>query len=468
MDTKLLLEIIENLYDGVLLTDKKGKILIYNPAMEELEERKSDQMIGKYIWDAYEYSDPDKSEHMQVFNTGIPIINKYKAHAFNNGKPIYKSYSTLPVYKDGEIIGVYSISKNESKLQSLLSETIELKRQFNQGLETDSNLYTNGTRFHFSDIIGSSEIMKQLIKEAEAISWLDNSILLVGDTGTGKEVFAQSIHNFGKRASKPFIGINCSAIPENLLESILFGSVRGAFTGAIDSKGLFEEAGEGTIFLDELNSMPINMQTKLLRVLQERSVRRVGGKENYPLKCRIISAMNQDPYKLIQEGNLRQDLFYRIAGFNLYIPPLKEREMDILQLSEYYMSKLNRKMNKNLLEISDNLKEIMFNYNWPGNIRELGHFIENIMVRTEESETYLKEENIPLYIKELLSDDIKHDNEEVVLNYDLQEKLDNLERNSIITTLNKNMWNVSKSAKQLGVTRQSLIYRMKKLEINRL
>jgi arginine utilization regulatory protein len=132
------------------------------------------------------------------------------------------------------------------------------------------------------------------------------------------------------------------------------------------------------------------------------------------------------------------------------------------------MSKLNRKMNKNLLEISDNLKEIMFNYNWPGNIRELEHFIENIMVRTEESETYLKEENIPLYIKELLSDDIKHDNEEVVLNYDLQEKLDNLERNSIITTLNKNMWNVSKSAKQLGVTRQSLIYRMKKLEINRL
>ena len=468
MDTKLLLEIIENLYDGVLLTDKDGKILIYNPAMEELEERKSDQMIGKYIWDAYEYSDPDKSEHMQVFNTGIPIINKYKAHAFNNGKPIYKSYSTLPVYKDGEIIGVYSISKNESKLQSLLSETIELKRQFNQALETDPNLHTNGTRFHFSDIIGSSEIMKQLIKEAEAISWLDNSILLVGDTGTGKEVFAQSIHNFGKRASKPFIGINCSAIPENLLESILFGSVRGAFTGALDSKGLFEEAGEGTIFLDELNSMPINMQTKLLRVLQERSVRRVGGKENYPLKCRIISAMNEDPYKLIQEGKLRQDLFYRIAGFNLYIPPLKERGMDILELAEYYMSKLNRKMNKNLLEISDNLKEIMFHYNWPGNIRELEHFIENIMVRTEESETYLSEENIPLYIKDLLlSDHITKDDKEVVLNYNLQEKLDNLERDSIIITLDKNMWNVSKTAKQLGVTRQSLIYRMKKLEINR-
>lgn len=467
MDIELVLEIIENLYDGVLLTDKEGKILIYNPAMEELEERNAMDMIGKYIWDAYEYSDKDKSEHMEVFDTGIPIINKYKAHAFNNGKPIYKSYSTLPIFKDGEIIGVYSISKNESKLQSLLSETIELKRQFNKGGDKENQLYSNGTRFQFSNIIGSSEIMKSLIKEAEAISWLDNSILLVGDTGTGKEVFAQSIHNFGKRASKPFIGINCSAIPENLLESILFGSVKGAFTGALDSKGLFEEADEGTIFLDELNSMPINMQTKLLRILQEKSVRRVGGRESYPLKCRIISAMNEDPYKLIEEGRLRQDLFYRIAGFNLYIPPLKEREGDLLELAEYYISKFNLSMNKNVKEITVQLKDIMETYNWPGNIRELEHFIENIMVRTHNDERYLKEDNIPKYIMDLVIENNKDINIEIEINNNLQEKLDKLERKSILTTLDKNMWNVSKSAKDLGVTRQSLIYRMKKLEIVR-
>ena len=240
----ILEEIIVNLYDGVLLSDKEGKVVIYNHAMEELEERDSQEMLGEFIWDAYGYSDKLKSEHMQVFESGNPVINKYKAHAYNNGKPIYKSYSTFPIKKDGDIIGVYSISKNETKLQSLLTETIDLKRQFKEKSLDDNNVHLNGTRFIFSNIIGSSKAITNLIKEAQAISWLDNSILLVGDTGTGKEVFAQSIHNFGKRKSEPFIGINCSAIPENLLESILFGSVKGAYTGALDSSGLFEEAGE--------------------------------------------------------------------------------------------------------------------------------------------------------------------------------------------------------------------------------
>ena len=461
----ILEKIIDDLYDGVLLSDKEGKVVIYNHAMEELEKRQAKDMIGKYIWDAYGYSDINKSEHMQVFSSGIPIINRYKAHAFNNDKPIYKSYSTLPIKKDGDTIGVYSISKNETKLQSLLSEIIELKRQFNDKTTDDNKTNTNGTRFVFSDIIGSSECMKKIIKEAEAISWLDNSILLVGDTGTGKEVFAQSIHNFGKRKLEPFIGINCSAIPENLLESILFGAVKGSYTGAVDSSGLFEEAGEGTLFLDELNSMPINMQTKLLRVLQEKSVRRVGGKENYPIKCRVISAMNEDPYILIEEGKLRQDLFYRIAGYNLYIPRLKERGNDLLELAEHYISKYNLVMNKNVIRITDQLIEMMENYDWPGNIRELEHFIENIMVRTNDDDKYLRINNIPAYILDIMqvnnSDSLNNTNET------LQEKLDVMERKFILKTLDNNMWNVTKSAEDLGVTRQSLIYRMRKFGIER-
>ena len=460
-------QIIDNLYDGVLLSDKEGRVVIYNPAMEELEERQSKDMIGKYIWDAYGYSDKDKSEHMQVFSSGVPIINKYKAHAYNNGNPIYKSYSTLPIKNNGDIIGVYSISKNESKLQSLLSEIVELKRKFNEKATADNKINLNGTRFNFSDIIGSSEGLNKLIKEAQTISWLDNSILLVGDTGTGKEVLAQSIHNFSKRKSNPFIGINCSAIPENLLETILFGSVKGAYTGSLDSSGLFEEAGDGTLFLDELNSMPINMQTKLLRVLQEKSVRRVGGKENHPLKCRVISAMNEDPYALIGEGKLRQDLFYRIAGYNLYIPPLKERENDLFELADYYISKCNRTMNKQVIEITESLRKMMYNYNWPGNIRELEHFIENIMVRTSENDRYLRESNIPNYILDVMQVDNRELNIDTSIHNTLQEKLDMVERKFIIRALDSNMWNVSKSADELGLTRQSLIYRMRKLEIER-
>lgn len=460
-------QIIDNLYDGVLLSDKQGKVIIYNQAMEELEKRDSKEMLGRYIWDAYGYSDKSKSEHMQVFNTGVPIIDKYKAHAINNGNPVYKSYSTVPIKKNGDIIGVYSISKNETKLQSLLSEIIELKRQFNDKEDNETKNYPNGTRFTFSDIIGSSDSIKKLIKESEAISWLDNSILLVGDTGTGKEVFAQSIHNFGKYKAKPFIGINCSAIPENLLESILFGTVKGAYTGAVDSSGLFEEVGKGTLFLDELNSMPLNMQTKLLRVLQERSVRRVGGKDNYPIDCRVISAMNEDPYELIEEGKLRQDLFYRIAGYNLYIPPLKERGKDLFELAEYYISENNLIMNKNVISITEQLRKMMENYNWPGNIRELEHFIENIMVRTSDDDRFLRASNIPSYILDIMLANDQDYNTGIVNNQTLQEKLDIMEKKFIVKTLDNNLWNVSKSAKELGITRQSLIYRMRKLKVER-
>ena len=463
----ILEEIIERLYDGVLVSDKDGRVVIYNPAMEELEEMESKDMIGEYIWDAYGYGDKNKSEHMGVQSSRIPIINRYKAHAYNNGKPIYKSYSTYPIEKDGEIIGVYSISKNETKLQSLLSEIVDLKRQFGSKIKDDSDIKFNGTRFTFSDIIGSSTRIKKLIHEAQSISWLNNNILIVGETGTGKEVFAQSIHNYGKRNREPFIGINCSAIPENLLESILFGTVKGAFTGAIDSSGLFEEAGEGTLFLDELNSMPINMQTKLLRVLQEKCVRRVGGKEMYPIRCRVISAMNEDPYLLIEEGKLRQDLYYRIAGYNLVIPPLRERDNDIFDLSKFYISRNNLNMNKNVSKMKEDLKDFMKEYSWPGNIRELEHFIENIMVRTEVGDTYLRRENIPGYLLEVMNSNFKENKLENKSVYSLEEKINEFEKSLILNSLDNNNWNVTRTAKELNVTRQSLIYRMKKLDLNR-
>ncbi len=455
-------KVIENLNDGILLTDKQGKVVIYNHAMEELEKKNSKDMIGKYIWDAYEYHDFNASEHMQVFYSGVPILNKYKAHAYNKGEPVYKSYSTFPIEQDEDIIGVYSISKNETKLQSLLAEIIELKRQFKGSSKDKKTL--NGTRFYFSDIIGSSEIMKKLIKESQTISWLDNNVLIVGDTGTGKEVFAQSIHNYGKRKPKPFIGINCSAIPENLLESILFGTVKGAYTGAVDSTGLFEEAKDGTLFLDELNSMPVSMQTKLLRVLQEKSVRRVGGKNVYPIQCRVISAMNEDPLILIEKGKLRKDLFYRIAGYTLYIPPLKDRGHDIFELADYFISKNNLTMNKNITEITDELKEMMKRYTWPGNIRELEHFVENIMVKTNDDDHYLRVSNIPNYILDAMQTSNQYNNDFIFCKT-LQEKLNDMEKKLILQALDANKWNVTKSAKSLGITRQSLIYRMRKFNI---
>lgn len=458
--------IIESIYDGIIVSDHDGRIVLYNKAQENLEGLSSEFVVGKHLWEAYEYNpefNPEMAEHRKVFKNKQPIIEKYRAHVFKNGVPKYLSYSTYPIIKDGEAIAVYSISKNETSLQALLSETIELKRKLFSSIEVKEKTYkNNGTTYTFEDIIGDSEVTKNVIREAQTMGLLNNSVLIVGETGTGKEVFAQSIHNFGKNKEEPFVAINCAAIPENLLESILFGTVKGAYTGAITQSGLFEEARKGTLFLDELNSMPISMQSKLLRVLQEKVVRRVGSSSITPIQCRVISAINEDPIKLIEEGRLRQDLFYRIAGLCLYIPSLRERKEDIISIGEFFIRKYNKLLNKNVETFSIELRKVMFSYKWPGNIRELEHFIENAMVRVKDGEKELITNHIPVYIKNVVINELYNNEKNSLPDY-----LRDVERKMILEGLSKNNWNFTQTAKELGIIRQSLEYRLKKLHIKR-
>ncbi|QZY54756.1 sigma-54 interaction domain-containing protein [Crassaminicella profunda] len=458
-------KIIDSINDGIIMSDAEGRIILYNDAQEKLEELSAKNIVGKYLWEAYNYKAIEMSEHQKVYKTGVSIVNKYKAHAYKDGVPKYVSYSTYPIKKDGETIAVYSISKNETMLKSLLSQTIELKRRLRSKIPLKSNdYYDNGTTYTFTNIIGDSEQIKNLIKEAETIALLENNLLIVGETGTGKEVFAQSIHNLGKNKKEPFVAINCAAIPENLLESILFGTVKGSYTGAVDQSGLFEEARGGTLFLDELNSMPITMQTKLLRVFQERKVRRVGGLKTAQIHCRIISAINEDPQKIIREGKLRQDLFYRIATICLYIPPLRERPQDILSMSSFFIEKYNNMLNKNIKAFSSELREIMLSYNWPGNVRELEHILENLMIRVRENEKELRTEHLPKYIQTRIIGENACSKIQKKQN-SLTGTLRDIEKRIILESLNKNEWNISKTSRDLGIIRQSLIYRMKKLGI---
>ncbi|MHC1719336.1 MAG: sigma-54 interaction domain-containing protein [Clostridiaceae bacterium] len=458
--------ILETIDDGIIISDCDGKVVLYNKAQEILEDIDASDIVGKYLWEGYKYDLMEKSEHREVFKTGIPKINFYKAHSYHEGIPKYVSYSTYPLVKNGEKLGVYSISKNEIRLQSLLAETIELRRRFAQSGEDMSQTpeNPNGTRFLFSDIVGSSEKTLNTIREAETMSMLDNNILIIGDTGTGKEVYAQSIHNFSKRRTEPFIAINCAAIPETLLESILFGAAKGAYTGAVGHTGLFEEAGDGTLFLDELNSMPVSMQTKLLRVLQEKKVRRVGDVNTVPVKCRVMCAMNEEPYKLIQSGRLRQDLFYRISSLCLYIVPLRERKEDILDFTFFFINKFNKLLSKNIKSLSPQLQKIMLEYKWPGNVRELEHMVENLMIRASENQKALEISNMPLYIQEMVMnpDNLKASS---MRTESLPDTLRSIEEKIIFEGLNKNNWNISATSKELGVIRQSLLYRMKKLGI---
>lgn len=463
-------KILDSISDGVVMSDADGRLIVYNHAQEKLEELHGEDIIGKPLWEAYGYDPDNESEHRKVLTSGKAIENRYEAHAINNGIPKYVSYSTYPVIRNGEAIGVFSISKNETKLHSLLEEAIELKRRFlsldpeHQEPVEDAG---NGTRYNFTNLIGDSEATRQLIKEAQKIAWLDNNVLIVGETGTGKEVFAQSIHNHGKKHKEPFIGINCAAIPENLLEGILFGTVKGAYTGAMDRSGLFEDARGGTLFLDELNSMPVSMQTKLLRVLQERKVNRVGGSEFVPVKCRVVCAMNEDPLKLISEGKLRQDLYYRIGGLSLYISPLRERPEDVRGLTRFFIQKYNHMLNTQVEQLSEVLERAFENYEWPGNVRELEHVIENLMVHNDDQNRVLEGAHLPSYLKASLKIDSKAERPKQVRQEGLNDRMDHFEREIILEALSRNGYNISSTSRELGIIRQSLLYKMKRLGIEK-
>jgi arginine utilization regulatory protein len=333
-----------------------------------------------------------------------------------------------------------------------------------RGSNKNNKILTNGTRFTFSDIIGESISTKATISEAQSIALIDGNLLIVGETGTGKEVFAHSIHNFGKNKDQPFVAINCGAIPENLLESTLFGTLKGSFTGAQNQTGLFVQAKNGTMFLDELNSLSISMQSKLLRVLQERKVRPVGSNDTIPINCRIISAINEDPYKLIESGKLRKDLFYRISSVYLPIAPLKERLADLPSLMDYFINKYNQIFNKNIKSISSELNKVLYNYSWPGNVRELEHIIENLMIHANNKDRKLLIEHIPAYTKSLLFAK-QYSGSGNSSAFNLTGTLKSIEERIIRDQLNKNNWNISKTARELGIVRQSLIYRLQKLNI---
>ena len=458
--------IIDQINEGILVSDHKGRIVLYNKAQERLEGLKAKDIVGKYLWQAYEYN-PKKSEHRKVFESEKPILNAYSAHAYPKGVPQYLSYNTYPIKKDNETIAVFTISRNETSLKNLLHETIELKRR----LFSDSGISkevqkSNGTQFTFVDIKSLDPSIKTLIKESQKIALIKNNLLVVGETGTGKELFVQSIHNYGPNKDAPFIALNCAAIPENLLESTLFGTVKGSYTGSVDQMGFFEAVKEGTLFLDEINSLPVTLQSKLLRAIEERVIRRVGGLKAIPIKCRLICASNEDPTKLIEENKLREDFFFRIAGAIILIPPLRERKKDIIYLMEIFLYKYNSAYEKNIKSITPQLKKTLMEYYWPGNVRELEHIIESIIIKAGEGQTEIGVEDLPYYFKKnVIKNSSKKYSKE---NHNtLPTILRNAEEKIIQESLARNNWNLTKTAEDLGIIRQSLYYRMKKLGVER-
>lgn len=450
---------IEELFtDGMIIFDTDGIARYSRQFRKDIEFFPTSFAVGKHLTELYPSINPADSTIYAAFQ-GVPTISQLTTQTTYKGVRCDLLESTFPIRSKGEIVGAISFGKQvnhfkqELQLTAVSTSTIEKK-----GL------------FQVNDIIGESPQMYRLKEQIAQIAQTTSSVLICGKTGTGKEMVAQSIHSASKRRNKVFLSQNCSAIPANLLESIFFGTVKGSYTGAYDHAGIFEAANHGTIFLDEINSMSPEMQAKILRVLEERKVTRIGSNKPIPVDVRIISAMNEDPEKCIEEGRLRSDLFYRLSTVNIEIPSLKDRREDIPILSSYYMDKYNLEMGKNITAFSDEVMQMFREYSWPGNVRELKNVIEGAFNFV--SDSTIEVEHLPSFLRKACGKNIPRTVSTAVLpeapcSFDctsLKDAVESYEK-SLIEYSMKSVKNLNQLASKLGLSRQALKYKIEKYQI---
>lgn len=456
--------------DAIMIVDNKGRIVYsvrFNPRFDKDGcEDELESIINRKFLEVYPTIKPEESSVITCLKYGLPIYREHQKF-YDEKRRVYNTQNlTLPIIRSGKILGTIELSKDITRIKE---DTPLIEKESVSVINTPFRSDEFSVKYEFKDIITRNEEMKENIEKAKLIADSSSSILVYGETGTGKELYVQSIHNYSSRYNRPFIAQNCAALPESLFESILFGSVKGAFTGSTDKPGLFEQAHGGTLFLDEINSMPISLQAKLLRVLQDGVIRRIGDSKDRKVDVRIIVAMNVEPLKAIEIGQLREDLFYRLNVVNIRLVPLRDRKEDIPLYVEHFINKYNKELNKNVKGISKEVEELFMLYNWPGNVRELQHIIEasvNII-----NEGNIKLENLPIYLSEKIKTEDDESPEEHFYFSLLEgcESLDNvvnsIEKKMIIDALEKSKGNISKAAEVLKITRQRLYYKMDKHNI---
>ena len=388
-------QIINLLAERVVIIDDNGMIIYINEGYCQFIGTTMEKAIGQPVQDVIE-----NSRMHRMVKTGkaeLAAVQKI------NGSEMIAN--RFPIFEDGKVVGAVGnvMFRNpeewrmyRTKIQNLVEELNYYQAKAQRDLRS---------KYSFEDLIGSSPIFLAAKTLAQRVSGSNSSVLLIGESGTGKELFAHAIHHQSTRASAPFVAINCSSIPEHLLESELFGYEDGAFTGAKKGgkKGQFELAGGGTLFLDEIGDMPLSMQSKLLRVLQEKEVVRVGGYKSISVDVRIIAATHRDLEKMVEKGEFRQDLYYRLNVIKIDIPPLRERKEDIAPIARWLLKKLEARFYRNSIELSAEVKERLMQHSWPGNIRELENVLER-SINVLDGKT-IKVSDLPLYLRDFESED---------------------------------------------------------------
>lgn len=449
-------EQIMNLYnfiDGLVVVNAKGFIEYFITYRSDVNTLKESDVVGRHILDVYPTLTEDSSSLLRVLKTGEPIFNEYQSLCACNGQSINAINTTMPI-KDGEkIIGAVDVSRYVDELYQRQDITLELK-----AAPKVTRLYT------VDDIITVSQKMELVKERIRMIADTDSTVMIYGETGTGKELAAQSLHTSSRRRKKRFVSQNCASIPANLLESILFGTVKGSYTGAENRPGLFELANGGTLFLDEINSMEVSVQAKILKAIEEKQITRIGGLEPIPVDVKIVSAVNQPPRYCVSSGKLREDLFYRLSVVQLSLPPLRERSNDLLFLVNHFIQEFNEKMNRQIIGIDEEVEKLFCAYSWPGNVRELRNVIEGAFNVTAGG--FIRLKDLPEYLTDLRiwEDKNREKREHIDMNdpaFSLTEKVEELEKSLINQALEETS-NMSQAAKRLKISKQVLSYKMNK------
>lgn len=450
---KMLEAIIQSSDEAISVVDEHGIGIIINPAYTRMTGLTREQVVGK---PATADISEGESMHFKVLQTRKPVRGVRMKVGPNRRDVLV---NVAPIIVEGILKGSVGVIRDVSEIQAL-TEELHRARQIIRTLEA---------KYTFEDIIGSSDEMHFAIEQAKLGAKTPATVLLRGESGTGKELFAHAIHNASNRKYNKFIRVNCAAISVSLLESELFGYEEGAFSGAKrgGKRGLFEEANNGSIFLDEIGELSTETQAKLLRVLQENEIVKVGGTKPVQINVRVIAATNVNLEKGMAEGRIREDLYYRINKLPIQIPPLRDRKEDIPLLSFYLLKKINQDFGRNVEGLTDAALGYLASYEWPGNVRELENILGRAIINMNFNEVIVDVHHIPHLETKII--DKKESNIPIAINLEnswtLAEMIEDFEAKVIYFELNKNKGNKTKTAKELGISLRNLYYKIEKYNI---
>ncbi|WP_100372869.1 sigma-54 interaction domain-containing protein [Bacillus sp. FJAT-45037] len=455
--------IIDSIDEAIHVVDSKGMTIYYNKMAAKNDCVEINDVLGKHVLDVFPSLNKESSTLLKVIENGRPIYQQHQSFTNIRGQFIDTVNTTVPIFVEKTLVGAVEVAKDLSTVKQLSQKLIDLQASVKS--DAGPSVKSRCATYSWEDIVTVDSSMLEAIKRAKKAARTSSPIMVYGETGTGKELFVQAIHQESPRFKNTLQTQNCASLPSTLLESLLFGTKKGSFTGAVDRPGLLELAHGGTLFLDELNSMPLDFQSKLLRVIEDGWIRRLGAKESRHIDVRYVVALNESPEDCVEKGKLRRDLFYRLNVCCVEIPPLRSRKEDIPHLFEHFRKKYNHQFQKLVTKIDDDVLNQLESYHWPGNVRELEHVVEyGVMMAEDDTVTV---DHLSPYLLKSTERSMKsvQTSKKVSNHRSFKKIMVETERQLIKDALSETGGNVLQAAQLLDIPRQTLQYKIGKLNI---